>query len=248
MTISFWRKPAQPQPILAPLAPRKGLIRRSILLANRLHPATATIALTFTGAVVIAGVLAFVAGRSTVDDQLVDAILTPVLGPVTSATEASAAEPAEEEEVAAVTSADLPDMEPKPDPARTASIPSPAPVDLPPVGTPLALLPAAQGSAALAALENFQAGSAHVVPIPTQKPQGRQAVVASVETAKVETTKRAITNRAVNMRSKPREGSSVLGVIPAQTAVEIEQGCQHWCAVSHNGQSGYIYKSFVSYR
>ncbi len=50
---------------------------------------------------------------------------------------------------------------------------------------------------------------------------------------------------AVNMRSSPKKGSSVLGVVPAGTTVTV-QSCDQWCSISWNGKSGWVYKSFLS--
>lgn len=50
---------------------------------------------------------------------------------------------------------------------------------------------------------------------------------------------------AVNMRSSPKKGSSVLGVVPAGTSVSVKS-CDQWCNITWNGKSGWVYKSFLS--
>ena len=50
---------------------------------------------------------------------------------------------------------------------------------------------------------------------------------------------------AVNMRSGPADGSRVLSVIPTNSTVSLAPGCRHWCKVTYQGRTGYIYKSFV---
>lgn len=49
---------------------------------------------------------------------------------------------------------------------------------------------------------------------------------------------------AVNMRSSPKKGASVLGVVPARSSVELIS-CQQWCEIVFNGKKGWIYKSYV---
>lgn len=48
----------------------------------------------------------------------------------------------------------------------------------------------------------------------------------------------------VNLRDGPADEAKVVAVIPANAEIEVETGCQ-WCLVVHNGQRGYIYKSFI---
>ncbi|MBX3581478.1 MAG: SH3 domain-containing protein [Rhizobiaceae bacterium] len=50
---------------------------------------------------------------------------------------------------------------------------------------------------------------------------------------------------AVNMRSAPKKGASVLGVVPAGTSVKV-MSCDGWCQISWNGRNGWVYKSFLS--
>ena len=48
----------------------------------------------------------------------------------------------------------------------------------------------------------------------------------------------------VNMRAGPSNDADVLKVIPAKARLTIH-GCKGWCEVSHDGQRGFVYKSFI---
>lgn len=50
---------------------------------------------------------------------------------------------------------------------------------------------------------------------------------------------------AVNMRSAPKKGAGVLGVVPAGTNVKV-LSCDGWCQISYNGRKGWVYKSFLA--
>jgi len=50
---------------------------------------------------------------------------------------------------------------------------------------------------------------------------------------------------AVNMRSGPRKGAGVLGVVPAGSNVKV-LSCDGWCQISFNGRKGWVYKSFLA--
>jgi len=51
----------------------------------------------------------------------------------------------------------------------------------------------------------------------------------------------------VNMRSGPGNESEVLTVVPYDAAIRVQKDCPHWCAVTYDGQDGYIYNSFIEY-
>lgn len=59
---------------------------------------------------------------------------------------------------------------------------------------------------------------------------------------------KAVVRKAVNMRASGQPGSKVLTVIPANSSIEADLPCQHWCLVSYKGQRGYIYKDFLATR
>lgn len=50
---------------------------------------------------------------------------------------------------------------------------------------------------------------------------------------------------AVNLRSSPRKGSAVIGVVPAGSTVSV-LSCDGWCRISYNGRTGWIYRSFIA--
>ena len=50
---------------------------------------------------------------------------------------------------------------------------------------------------------------------------------------------------AVNMRSGPQKGASVLGVVPAGSAVNV-LSCNGWCQIAYNGRSGWVYKNYLA--
>ncbi|MGE0283410.1 MAG: SH3 domain-containing protein [Rhizobiaceae bacterium] len=53
--------------------------------------------------------------------------------------------------------------------------------------------------------------------------------------------------RYVNLRDGPADEAKVIAVIPTNATVQAETDCG-WCAVTYNGQSGYIYKGFLTGR
>jgi hypothetical protein len=53
--------------------------------------------------------------------------------------------------------------------------------------------------------------------------------------------------KGVNMRSRPKSGSGVITVVPANATVQLV-GCKDWCEIVYKGRRGYIYKSFVGSR
>lgn len=51
----------------------------------------------------------------------------------------------------------------------------------------------------------------------------------------------------VNMRSRPRQGASVITVIPARASVGVVD-CDQWCHVVYEGREGYVFRDFVQGR
>lgn len=51
--------------------------------------------------------------------------------------------------------------------------------------------------------------------------------------------------QAVNMRSAPKKGAGVLGVVPAGKSVSV-LSCESWCQISYEGRKGWVYKSFLA--
>ena len=52
---------------------------------------------------------------------------------------------------------------------------------------------------------------------------------------------------AVNLRAGPGNNAQVLTVVPANAQIEAQSDCG-WCAVTYEGRSGFLYKSFIAYR
>lgn len=55
----------------------------------------------------------------------------------------------------------------------------------------------------------------------------------------------ARTTQFVNMRATADNDAEILSVVPANTAIEVTDDCPNWCAVTHEGQAGFIYNSFL---
>ena len=51
--------------------------------------------------------------------------------------------------------------------------------------------------------------------------------------------------KGANIRSRPKSGSSVLGVVPKGASVDLV-GCKVWCEIVYKGKRGYVYKDFVA--
>lgn len=139
-------------------------------------------------------------------------------------------------------------------PVQTAALPSPSAV-APSEPELLSFnAPVASNEADIAILEVIQMPSAEedeaekVVMTPDE-PEAPQAVAQAPAAAAKATSglRSAVTNGAVNMRASPDKNAPVLLVVPANTAIETQSGCS-WCAVTYQGNQGYIYKSFIDYR
>ena len=119
--------------------------------------------------------------------------------------------------------------------------------------------PIASNEAEIAVLEVIQMPPAgeEPMPIPTVIPEKRpappqatpQIVAQAPASSKPNSSglKNAVTNRAVNMRASPDKNAPVLGVVPANVQFETQANCS-WCAITYEGNQGYIYKSFIDYR
>lgn len=51
---------------------------------------------------------------------------------------------------------------------------------------------------------------------------------------------------AVFLRARPADGAKVLVTVPRGAKVQIASNCRHWCSVTYQGKTGFIYKSFLS--
>lgn len=57
----------------------------------------------------------------------------------------------------------------------------------------------------------------------------------------------ARTTQFVNMRERADNDAPVLAVVPQDAAVAVDGDCPAWCAVTHEGRSGFIYAGFLSF-
>lgn len=55
----------------------------------------------------------------------------------------------------------------------------------------------------------------------------------------------AWTSEHVNLRATPDNEGEIVAVIPADSEILAQEDCTHWCAVTHEGRSGFVYKSFI---
>jgi hypothetical protein len=77
---------------------------------------------------------------------------------------------------------------------------------------------------------------------------GASAAVAAVAAAAGNASMRAaVVTRAVNMRAAPNGRAQVLTVVPGSSEIRAETDCS-WCEIDYQGRSGFIYKSFITYR
>jgi hypothetical protein len=77
------------------------------------------------------------------------------------------------------------------------------------------------------------------------EPVEEEAVEAEEPAApKVAATRTAAVTTDVNMRANPRNGATVIQVVPRRSTVEVI-GCKYWCEVVYKGRRGFIYKGFV---
>lgn len=244
---SFSRRTlSQDRPFLAPLV--EGRFRRLLRRFDGLPPAVAPAAVTLVGGVVLVAVLAGWPGGDA-------GLAPPQAAPAVEAQQAAAParalpaepEPEPEPRQAAIEAAppeavadgepDLPAAEP--DPARTASIlpARPGAGLLPP---PVAV---AETEAEIAALEEIQRRE---VEADVGPPSEEWVSAAQTTTQPAATMRPAVATRYVNMRAAPDDDAEILAVVPALAEIEAEQDC-NWCAVTYQGQSGYVYRSFISY-
>lgn len=241
---SPFRRAERHQPFLAPLGARKGLARFSPAWLTDLPPAAAPIAVTVLGGVALVVALGVFMGGGN-DPSPEPSATAAIEAPADAAAIPAPPEPASAAPAPAAprveTAQLLPEMPPdaddaaaadlEPDPGRTASI-------LAGVGAGAASVPSvpvAETEEEIAALERIQ----------------REEVEADVGAPSPEETastgmRRATATRYVNMRAGPDDDAAVLAVVPTSAEIEAEDDC-NWCAVRYEGQSGYIYRSFIRY-
>lgn len=127
---------------------------------------------------------------------------------------------------------------PAPTPERTAAIPR-----LVPAGVPVAAsdVPVAETDDEIAALEEEQARE-------NDDSLGEDAAGSAESAAAPSAGMRpAIVTSAVNLRASPDNDAQVVKVLPDGADIQAEDDCG-WCRASHDGTTGYVYKSFIEYR
>jgi len=123
---------------------------------------------------------------------------------------------------------------------RTAAIPRAFPAD-PTTAAPD--VPVAETDDEIAALEERQAEENREV-LGDAAPEGGEENAAVPVPAGM---RPATVTSAVNLRAGPDNDAEVVKVLPERAAIQAEADCG-WCRVSHDGTTGYVYKSFIEYR
>ena len=244
---SFYKRTLpQDRPFLAPLA--EGRFRRLLRRFDSLPPAVAPALVTLVGGLVLVAVLAGWPGGDArvAPPQATPAVETEqaaapareiAVEPVPEAEPRQATIEAEPSQAVADSGPDLPAA--APDPARTASI-------LPARPGAASMRPSvavAETEAEIAALEEIQRRE---VEADVGPPSGEWVSAAQPVAQLAATMRPAVATRYVNMRAGPDDDAEILAVVPALAEIEAEQDC-NWCAVTYQGQSGYVYRSFISY-
>lgn len=163
----------------------------------------------------------------------------PQVSPPTAPETISDAAAATREEAPVTTQMDATD--------RTAAIPPPV-ADPDPGPRALSLnVPVAENEEDIAVLEVIQMQQVEDEPGPdaVAEDEAEPTVVAQAQADPG--LKAAVVNGAVNMRAAPDNDARVLAVVPAKAQIEAQDDC-NWCAVTYQGDQGFIYKSFIDYR
>ncbi|MBK8455963.1 MAG: SH3 domain-containing protein [Phyllobacteriaceae bacterium] len=92
-------------------------------------------------------------------------------------------------------------------------------------------------SVTLAALAEKPAKPTKAIKAAEDKPAAKPAK------SKGPVTGRSVTNDDVNIRAAASSKSRVIGVVPANTSVDIVK-CDSWCEISYGGTRGYVYSGF----
>lgn len=85
-------------------------------------------------------------------------------------------------------------------------------------------------------------------PLPQAAPRDTQVAAVATkpeEPEAADTGESATVRSAVNLRAGPSDGAKVLLTIPRGAKVQTSGGCRHWCPVTYDGRSGFVYKSFI---
>lgn len=79
---------------------------------------------------------------------------------------------------------------------------------------------------------------------PTKAAKAAEKPVDKPAASKAPVTGRSVTNDDVNIRAGASSKSRVIGVVPANTSVDIVK-CSSWCEISYGGKRGYVYSGFL---
>lgn len=181
---------------------------------------------------------------------------------------ADPAQPAAAPQAMAAVAAEEPEEEQEDEPALVTALPQAT--ALTELGEPVLepILPQPDAAAAAAALAgdppdpgptaaippSLPAEISALVPVPRPAPPAVQAAAVEARAADSEAAgngtaglRPAVVSQAVNMRAAPKKGAQVVMVIPRGAAVDAEADCS-WCEIRYQGRTGFVYRSFVSYR
>lgn len=123
--------------------------------------------------------------------------------------------------------------------------------------TPAAPAPTEKARAAAGELLALAAEEAPTaMPQPIAAPRQDETKVAAVDTKPKRAVEKAAAQAeggaanakvrsSVFLRARPADGAQVLVTVPGGASVQVASNCRHWCAVTYNGKTGYIYKSFL---
>ena len=133
------------------------------------------------------------------------------------------------------------------DDSSTAAIPAVTPPTEPDLPALSFNAPAPAGEDGIAMLEVIPDAPVENEPEPAAATEAPAEEVAAVKPSRTPGLAPARVKSAVNLRAAPRNNAEVLTVLPANAQIEAQRGCS-WCAVSYEGRSGFVYKSFIAYR
>lgn len=246
--------------LLAPLGRRHGLAARLRHFFANLPPAAAPLAVTVAGGLLLVALLGTFIGRQASAPQQEAAVVSEEqrerpaaeAQPAATTTRSARADRpvAPQAEAPAAASADAA-VTPPPSPSPAAAANNPATDTQQTAAIPRTLLsPTALGVTVqvaetdedLIALEEAQ-----MQEVEADLAEPSPEATAAIDAPQGAAMRAAITTRYVNMRAGPEDDAEVLRVVPALAEIDAEADCG-WCSVTYEGQSGYIYRSFISYR
>ncbi|MEO3389084.1 SH3 domain-containing protein [Mesorhizobium sp. CAU 1741] len=242
------------QPFLSPLGTERGFRARWRRIHESLPDSAAPIAFMLVGGVAVIALLGTLLSGDPGQSAQIDAAQQQERAQTTPAETATADAP--EEAVASARSR----PEPEPQPSRVSEEQQPQ-ADLEPVEAPsdepdpertASILSAARDANAFVPdveIAESEEEIAALEAIQREEVEEDVGPPSSEQTAAIpaQQTRAAITTNYVNMRAQAKDDAEVLEVVPALAEIEAQDDCD-WCAVTYEGRSGYIYKTFISYR